>query len=51
MNSDAVNLGEHGFLWIRVSSGYMPRSGIAGSYGSSIIFVFVFFKELPYYSL
>ena len=31
-----MNLGERGFLWIRVSSGYMPRSGIAGSYGNSI---------------
>ena len=30
---------------ILVSSGYMPRSGIAGSYGG---FIPSFFKESPY---
>ena len=35
-NSAAVNIGVHVFFWIRVLSGYMPRSGIAGSYGNSI---------------
>ena len=30
---------------ILVSSGYMPRTGIAGSYGG---FIPVFFKESPY---
>ena len=36
MNSAAVNIGVHVSLWIRVFSGYMPRSGIAGSYGGFI---------------
>jgi len=31
-----VNNGIHAFLSILVSSGYMPRSGIAGSYGGVI---------------
>ena len=33
VNSGAVNNGIHGSFSILVSSGYMPRSGIAGSYG------------------
>ena len=33
VNSDAVNNGIHVSFSILVSSGYMPRSGIAGSYG------------------
>ena len=36
VNSAVVNIGEHVSFWIMVFSGYMPRSGIAGSYGSSI---------------
>ena len=38
VNSAAVNTGVHVSLQIRVFvfSGYMPRSGIAGSYGSSV---------------
>ena len=36
VNSAAVNIGVHVSFQIRVFSGYMPRSGIAGSYGSSI---------------
>ena len=32
MNSVAINIGVHIFLQIRVFSGYMPRSGIVGSY-------------------
>ena len=36
VNSAAVNNGIHVFLSILVSSGYMPRSGIAGSYGGFI---------------
>ena len=32
-------------LSILVSSGYMPRSGIAGSYGG---FIPSFFKDSPY---
>ena len=33
VNSTAKNSGIHVSLSILVSSGYMPRSGIAGSYG------------------
>ena len=33
VNSVAMNSGIHMSLSILVSSGYMPRSGIAGSYG------------------
>ena len=36
VNRAAVNIVVHVFLWIMVFSGYMPSSGIAGSYGSSI---------------
>ena len=36
VNSVAVNNGIHVSLSILVSSGYMPRSGIVGSYGSFI---------------
>ena len=36
VNSATVNIGVHVSLSILVSLGYMPRSGIAGSYGSSI---------------
>ena len=32
INSAAVNIGVHVSFWIRVLSGYMPRSGIAGDY-------------------
>ena len=35
-NSTAVNTGEHVSFSILVSSGYMPRIGIAGAYGSFI---------------
>ena len=38
MSSAAVNLGVHVSLWIIVLSGYMPRSGIARSYGNSEFF-------------
>ena len=37
VNSAAVNNGIHVSLSILVSSGYMPRSGIAGSYGDFIL--------------
>ena len=43
VNSAAMNIGVHVSFQIRVLSGYMPRSGIAGSYGNSI---FVFLKSL-----
>ena len=36
VNSAAVNIGVHVSLSILVSSGCMPRSGIAVSYGSSV---------------
>ena len=39
------NIGVHVSFQITVLSGYMPRSGIAGSYGNPI---FVFFEEPPY---
>ena len=42
VNSAAMNFGVHVSFQIKVFSGYMPRSGIAGSYGSP---VFSFFKE------
>ena len=45
VNSAAMNDGIHVSLSILVSSGYKPRSGIAGSYGG---FIPSFFKESPY---
>ena len=36
VNSAARNIQVHASFWIVVLSGYMPRSGIAGSCGSSI---------------
>ena len=36
VNSAAMNNGIHVSLSIWVSSGYMPRSGVAGSYGNFI---------------
>ena len=35
-NSAAMNIGVHVSFWIRVFSGYMPMSGIAGSCNNSI---------------
>ena len=43
MNSAAKNTEVHVSLQIMVSSGYMPRNGVAGSYSSSI---FVFIRTL-----
>ena len=45
VNSATVNNGIHVSFSILVSSGYMPRSGIAGSCGA---FIPRFFKEFPY---
>ena len=45
VNSAAMNNGIHVSFSTLASSGYMPRSGIAGSYGG---FIPSFFKESPY---
>ena len=43
VNSAAMSIGLHVSFWIRVFSGYMPKSGIAGSYGNS---PFSFLRDL-----
>ena len=48
INSAGVNIGVQVSFSILVSSGYMPNSGISGSYGSFIPSFFFFFKESPY---
>ena len=40
VNSTAMNIGVHVSFWTKVLSRYMPRSGVAGSYGSSLYLVF-----------
>ena len=43
VNSAEMNNGIHVSLSILVSSGFMPRSGVAGSYGGFIPSFFFFF--------
>ena len=50
VNSAATNNGIHVSFSILVSSGYMPRSGIAGSYGGFIpSFLRNLLNHLPYW--
>ena len=44
VNSAAVNIGVHACFYIRVLSGHVPRSGIAGSYSNP---VFTFLSNFP----
>ena len=44
VNNVAMNIGVHVYFQIKVSSGYMPRSAIDGSYGNSIFN----FEKLPH---
>ena len=46
VKSTTVNNGMHGSFSVLVSSGYMPRSGIAGSYGG---FIPSFLRKSPYH--
>ena len=43
VNSAAMNIGVHVSFWIMVFYGYMPSSGIAGSYSN---FIFSFLRKL-----
>ena len=47
VNRPAVNIGVHVSILIRLIFGYILRSEIAKSYGSSVFFFF-FFEETPY---
>ena len=48
VNSATVNTGMHVSFWTMFFSRYMPRSGIAGSYGSS---VFSFYATSTLFSI
>ena len=54
-NNAAVITGVHVSFWIMFFSGYVPRSGIAGSYGSSLfsffrsVSVLIFIVAIPIY--
>ena len=45
VNSATMNNGIHVSFSVLVSSGYMPRTGLAGSYGG---FIPSFLKKSPY---
>ena len=49
VKSAAVSFRVHVSFWIIVFSGYMPSSGIVGSYNSFIPFFFFFQKASPYW--
>ena len=54
VNNAAMNIGVHVSFWITVLSGYMPQSGIAGSYDNSVFsflenFHAVFHRVVPIY--
>jgi len=38
VNSAAMNSGIHVSFSVLISSGYIPRSGVAGSYGGFLVF-------------
>ena len=46
INNAVKNIGVHVSFLIRVSSGYMPKSGIEGSYSSCIFSLFFFLIHL-----
>ena len=50
VNSAAMNIGVQVSFQIRVFIfwGYMPRSGLAGSYGSSILFIYFFGRAVQH---
>ena len=48
VNSAAMNIGVHVSLWIIVLSGYMSKSGIAGSIQQLWQLYFHYFEEPPY---
>ena len=49
--SVVMNIEVHACLWIMVFSGYMPRSGIAKSYGTSTFTLFFFLGIFIFFSI
>ena len=47
VNSAAVTVGVHVSFWVTILSRYVPKNGIAGSYGSTTL---SFLREPPQYS-